>query len=413
MRTFLAILLLISLALLATSPRLYRLRRRRPVVVMISGGWLAIAAGVLIGPRGAQLITMEQINDTAPLLMVGLGWIGMMVGLQLRRDVLAALPRIILRIACTDAVVSTIAFGALAWAGMRIWSGETSTFLLAAPVVLLACGSISWSMETRSLRPGDDPGSKHLALLIRATGALGGVIAVTLFGLLDSLTGRGEPWATSPDVADSVVRIMSCLTLAVALGLIGRWTLQLAGRSRDQQLVVFIGIVAFIAGMATQFRIAPLFGAMVVGMVIANLSGGDLRRFEQFILKAEHVVAAVFAMLVGVLLSPHIGLPGVALALAIAAARMLIKPALLRFMLARSGEGQRTNDSALLIGPVRQSPLALAMGVTAYLLEPSALSARLLTVIVLAGVISDCIPLAGGLLRKRTTLVVASEAKLA
>ncbi|MEO1130799.1 MAG: hypothetical protein AAFX05_13990, partial [Planctomycetota bacterium] len=309
--------------------------------------------------------------------------------------------------------VSFLAFGALAWAGMRVWSGETSSFLLAAPVVLLACASISWSMETRSLRPGDDPGSKHLALLIRATGALGGVIAVTLFGLLDSLTGRGEPWETSPDVLDSVIRIISCLTLAVALGLIGRWTLQLAGRSRDQQLVVFIGIVAFIAGIATQFRVAPLFGAMIVGMVIANLPGGDLRRFEQFILRAEHVVAAVFAMLAGVLLSPRIGMPGVALALAIAAARMLLKPTLLRFILTRGGEEHGATDSALLIGPVRQSPLALAMGVTAYLLEPSVLSARLLTVIVLAGVVSDCIPLAAGLLRKRATHTEPGEAELA
>ena len=49
--------------------------------------------------------------------------------------------------------------------------------------------------------------------------------------------------------------------------------------------------------------------------------------------------------------------------------------------------------SPLYAAPIRQGPLAIAMGVGLMLSEPSAMNGRLLAIIVLAGLISEALPL--------------------
>src|SRR5690606_36242201 len=90
-RLFLTLIVLVALALIATSKRLYRVRRSRPMALLISGGWLSVGAGMLVGPNGLGAIDREMLLSLTPLMMIGLGWIGMMVGLQARREVLRSL----------------------------------------------------------------------------------------------------------------------------------------------------------------------------------------------------------------------------------------------------------------------------------------------------------------------------------
>lgn len=407
MQIFLTILVVSVLALLATSRRLYALRRRRPMIVLISGGWLAILAGAALGPSGAALITHRAVLPMTPLLMVGLGWIGLMVGLQLRRDVLAALPRAVKRLAVWDAAVSLVVFGAIAWAGLWIWVSERGVGWFVGPLALLACGGIGWSMETRSLRARDDPGSQRLALMVRASAALGAVLAVAVFGVAESLGERVSATEMRIDMPEAAIRVGVCVALAIAASVLGRIGLKLAGRTRDDQLVVFLGVVALVAGIGVQFRISPIFSAMLVGIAIANMQGVDVRQFERFILKAEHVVAAMFALLAGVLLNTRIGVPELAIAMSIAAARLLFKPPLFRMWARRVDREQIGSasvgipaDSGLYIGPVRQSPLAIALAVGFVLLEQrSELSTRLLTIVAIAGILSDLIPLGTSIAR--------------
>lgn len=49
-----AVALVMAIALFATSRRTLRLRRSRAMVVLISGGWLAVGIGVLLGRAGLR-----------------------------------------------------------------------------------------------------------------------------------------------------------------------------------------------------------------------------------------------------------------------------------------------------------------------------------------------------------------------
>ncbi len=406
MEIFLAILILVVASLLAGGQTMFRLRRARPVVVLLTGGWVALAGGIALGESGLGLFADEAILKPTPLLMMGLGWIGTMVGLQLRRDVLLALPPSLKRLVLTDVLASGAIFACLAAGGGWLWlrseaDGPVDIAALWRIVALLAAGAIGWSMETRSLRPRQPgPADERLALAIRAGGGLCAATAIVIFGVSATLVVRMNDGALSFAPGGAALDVGLTMLLALVAGLLGRYGLRLAGRHRDQQLVVFLGLVVFVAGVAVQLEVTPLFAALLTGAVVANLQGSDLRNFERFILGAEHTVAALFALLAGVLLDPRIGIGGLLFAVAIAAVRIATKPALLRSVLGRAapGPGDRVagelpRRSPLLAGPIRQIPLHLAMAVSLVLAEPSVLHKRLLAVVALAGLLSELLPL--------------------
>ena len=400
MSTFLAILIVSVLALLASSPLGFRLRRSRLTAALSSGGWLAIGVGVAIGPHGLGAVTPETIRRATPLVVLGLGWIGLMLGLQAQRAVLASLPRSLVRAWVADVAVSLVVFGSIGWVGASVWVGGPGGAPGGAPVVmaaLLACASLGWAMETRSLSTGDSVSQRHHALVIRGAGGLAGIAAVMVFGVVYAFAGPETE--RQPAIAAGASRLLVAVTLGFASGLIGRFALREAAGARGQSLGVVLGLVALVGGLAFELEASPLFAACLTGVVMANLDGGELRAFERVILRAEHAVAAVFSLLAGVLLDPEIGWSGLGLAALIAGARLVVKPVVMR-------AGGATPEAAGVLGwaVVRQSPLAVALAVSVLAVSTSIVSQRLLTVIVLAGVLAELTPLAAAWALRRSPM---------
>ena len=406
MDIFLAILIVIGLGLLSSGRVTYRLRRSRLMVVLLSGGWLAIFVGMLLGPNFFPLIGVTEAETTlvsprallesTPLLMMGLGWIGVMVGLQLRWEVVRSLSAGIWKVLLADASLSILLFGGIALVGIHLWTDADALAPIWPGVLLLTAGSIGWSMETRSLRMANATETDaRLDTLIRATGALGGVLAVTVLGLGYKIVTRDADGAFVFDLTGAIGRAALIGVLAVLVALLGRFAIGLAGKDRGHQLVVFLGIVVFVAGIATQLDLPPVFAAMLTGVILVNLKGNTIEGFEKFIVKAEFTVATIFALLAGILLDPRIGLPGLALALVIALARILVKPAFTRWAARRSDEQEPRlpADSPLYLGAARQHPIFLALAVSVVLLEPSAFNARLLTIVILSGLLCELLPI--------------------
>ncbi len=407
MEIFLAILIVIAIGLLSSGRFAYRLRRNRVMVVLLSGGWLAILTGMLLGPNllpvlgiteeGASLVSPLALLESTPLLMIGLGWIGVMVGLQLRWEVVRSLTAEVWKVLGIDALASILIFGGIAFAGLRLWTDADSLADIWRAGLLLSVGAIGWSMETRSLRMASATATDdRLDAFIRTTGALATILAVTLFGLGFKLAGRGPDGIFTFDFLGAAGRLAVTVILAILLGMLGRYAIGIAGKDRGHQLVVFLGIVVFVAGVATQLDLPPVFAAMLTGVAIVNIRGPKLESFEKFILKAEFTVANMFALLAGILLDPRIGIAGLGIALAIAMLRILIKPTLARVAILRlhTAEGdQLPSRSPLYLGAARQSPIVLALAVGLVVLEPSSFNQRMLTIVVLTGLLSELLPL--------------------
>lgn len=376
MHTFLTIMLIAVLALVASGAHGFRLRRSRLTAALASGGWLAVGAGALLGPHALRVVTPEAISSSTPLVVLGLGWIGLMIGLQMNRAVLGALPRRVVGVCAWDTVVSLVLFGAVGWFGLLSWGGAGGVWVSA---VLVACTSMGWAMETRSLASGEESEWREGAVLVRTAGALSGVVALGVFGVLSAFGGAGEGV-----VASGATRLFVAGTLGVVAGLIGRFALREASGDRGPTLAVVLGLVAMVGGLALTFGLSSLFVAGVTGAVMANLAGHEMREFGRVILRAEHVVAAVFAILAGALLDPNIGWRGIGLAAVIAGARLVVKPIVFR---------RGRAPGALGWAVVRQSPLAVALAVGVVVLVGEGWTQRLLTVVVLAGVLAQLTPL--------------------
>lgn len=400
MEVFLAILALVVVALVATSPVVYRLRRSRLATVMISGGWLPLGVGVLLGPEVADLIDADVVRSATPAAVVALGWIGFAVGLQVRREVLAAVPPAIVRVAGVDALVTAVAIGGLTWGVVAWWADGSGSFTtMLGAVSLIAAASLGWSLETRSLRGADSDADRAAEGAIRAGGSLLIIVAVILAGLVAGASGHGDVRGAASDLALSI-------GVALVLGVVGKYALGLAGNDRAQQLVVFLGLVAFVAGVAAQSLVTPMFSAMVAAAVIANLRGQQLRWFERFIFKGEPLIAAIVALLAGVLLETNLSTGAFVLIAALIAARVALKPPTVAI-------GAGVGRSRVVVGALRQSPIAIALGVGLVVEEGSRFSRELLSVLVLVGLASELIAIgaSSGIQRSRNRAATSSSAE--
>jgi len=405
MRLFVGILLGTVLALAATSPTFLKLRRATLFGALISGGWLGVLAGLALGPNGTGMIDHDIILQSAPLLTIGLGWIGLMVGLQLRWELLRQLPAWIVRLMALDSIVSIVVFAALAALGMRWWIPDASPAALATPVALLAACAIGWNPEMRSLRLAHWS-LAHQAAALTGASSLAAPVAIVVFtvgaaSIQGNIAHAGRFVPTS-----AALRLISLALIAITLGFIARFGLRKAGTNRSELLVIFLGVAALISGAATELGMTPLFSSMLAGVVITNLAGRELRRFERFVFEAEHVVATLFWVVAGVLLDVEIELIVLGIAVMFVLARVGLKPALVSRGL-RGLDGADAQDGRRLrrLAPIRQSPLAMMLCVSLVLSEPSPFNHQLLTLAALTGLLCDLIAVIGSLGAKPRTPV--------
>ncbi len=394
MDVFIAILVLIAAGLLATTKPAYRIRRAKPVAALVAGGWLSVLAGVLLGPSVFGLIQRESIFQAVPLLALGLGWIGFMVGLQLRLSLLKSLPKVVYTTVAADALLTLIVMAPIVLVALYIWLPEPTAADLLIPTIFIVASSLGWSLESRSL---GGISNERLALLIRAAGALAGVIAIVLFGLASKAVAQDAAGASHIAIDRAVLKVLHSAALAIAIGFIGRYMIRLAGSSHGHQLTVFLGIVAFIAGSAKQLDASPLITALGAGAVIANIDATGFRSFEAFIYRAEHTFAILFGLLAGLLMEPIFVPVMLAAALALVAVRAILKPFVLRRAALASGDESPAGEplpehSHVYLAAGRQSPLMLALAVSLILLEPSVFHKELLAFMVTVGVLSEIIP---------------------
>ena len=163
---------------------------------------------------------------------------------------------------------------------------------------------------------------------------------------------------------------------------------------RAETLVVFLGVVALAAGISGSLGVTPLLPAMITGATLANLrahqASAETAVFGRFILQAEHVVATLFALLAGVLLDPRLPLAALGVAGVVFLARALTKPTLYAALTAEiPSDADSRSRSAARRAPIRQSPVAMALAVSLFILSPDPASQRLLTIVVIVGVVSD------------------------
>ncbi len=369
LRILLGLAVLVALALAGSSRSVLPLRKSPIGKILMTGGWVSVGIGLILGPGVIGLLDLEHVMVLRPLVLFCLGWVGLMVGLQLRMELPKMLPARTWRAVAADSVICMIVLGAVAFAilsyGMRgvvehLGMEHHVTAVILAGV--LAASGIGWSAETRSI-VGNRPHLKKAAGALRVVSGMSSIVAVLVYGVLFMLIPHGdlmrEPEALTRLLPTFGIGLTVSLTIAVVCGLLGFWMMTIAGRGNSEFLVVLLGLVALFAGAAAMMGASALFVGMCVGVVIVNMPGKTLMKFQRVILEAEHTIAMALMLTAGVLADPFLTWWMWGLVLALVAARMLVKTSISRRELVQMEPS--ASNTAVTVGPLRQAPLGIAM----------------------------------------------------
>jgi len=262
------LLVIIGLISLAGSSRLFaRLRSLPSWRLFFTTSTLFLFSGILIGPHGINLISHTTLLELKPVTELLMGWVGMVLGLQLRWHHLRRTPWRIAVGSQIQAVVSMVIifFGFLLFYKFNpdLFSSVDHWRLFA----MLAAIGLSTAPEIIQLSGLKLIRNKHsfrTALFFANFGRISAIIAV---GILYTIF---RP-------ADGVLPLAAILWLGLTLGLgiiLGLATSFFSHHSEDEAgfLATIIGIIIFAAGLAYYLQLSPLLLTLVIGAVTANSS---------------------------------------------------------------------------------------------------------------------------------------------
>ncbi|HEX6940165.1 MAG TPA: cation:proton antiporter [Longimicrobiales bacterium] len=357
MNPLIGALILVMLGLLGA--RLSFTVKRAPLGprLIVATGTHFLFLGFLLGSHVLDLLSRGTINELYPFLALGLGWIGLLFGLQLDRRHLRHFPRAYLAVALGQAAVAFLLFygaGRLLAAGAGAEGSATNALLMATAAT--ACISTPAGIVLISNTFLVRGKVSQLLLFIASLDGVVGIVALQL------AYGAYHPLAAAAPAAgiDALVWLGVALALGIVFGVFFLWLTR--PRPEREELVLFLlGLVVFSAGTAFYLGLSPLFLSMVIGVVVANFS--PVRRQVYAVLQAwEQPIYVILLVLAGALLSfPSWAV--VPLAAAYLVARVAGKLAG-GFLLTRAARLPFPAPARLGLGLIPQGGISLAMAVS-------------------------------------------------
>lgn len=379
--------------------------------LLLATGSHFLLLGLLLGP-GLGLLTLEVIGQLESLFALGLGWIGLLFGLQLDRSQLSQFPPAYLLFTFAQAGVAFAFFAGLAVLGVQLFGGlrpgvELAIFTAAATAAVSTPAGVALISRTFRVQGPVTRLIFYVASLDACVGILALQLTYAVYHPSTAVVG-GMGWGLWLGIA---------VAAGVVFGVIFLW-LTRPKPERDELTLFLLGLAVFEAGTALYLGLSPLFVCMLTGAVIANLSPSRKRVYS--ILQGwEKPIYVVVLILAGALLGAGSWL-AVPLAVAYATVRAAAK-------YAGGRAARRLVPTGLAIPPtlglglVPQGGISLAMALSAALtygaiVGPEGAAIQLAFATIVVGVAASELVgpfLIRGLLRRAGEITPSDEAALA
>ncbi|MEN8375723.1 MAG: cation:proton antiporter [Gemmatimonadota bacterium] len=270
--------------------------------LLIVTGMHMLLLGFLLGSHGLGVLGRDLLRQLDPFLALGLGWIGLLFGLQVDRRHLREFPGRFMALALAQGVVAFLLFlglglgvaALLANRGVLTYGPAVRTAIVAAAAT--ACistpAAIALLSDTFQVRGR----LTQLLFFIASLDAMVGIAALQLNYALHR-PGQVAPTGTWLDAA---LVLGSATILGVTLGVL--FLLLSRPRPHREELFLFLlGLAVFGAGAAQYLGLSPLYVCGIAGTVIANTS--PLRsRVYRVLQEWEKTVYVILLLLAGALL---------------------------------------------------------------------------------------------------------------
>lgn len=238
--------------------------------------------GVLDGP------TLDALN---PFMVLGLGWVGLLYGVQLDVKRLSNIGRAVVAGALLQsALTALVVFAAMYALVHALVPAESpcwpSALVLAAVASCTASSSLALIAGRRKSGPALD-----FALL---SASLDDLVAIPILAcvlcFMPVFPGRDVPF-------EAWHRVVYSIGLGVVTGVIMNGMARGRGK-REELFVVVLGLVIFSGAAALFFRVSPLFTSLLAGLIVGNLSG-EREKITGILLQGEKPLYLVFLVFAG------------------------------------------------------------------------------------------------------------------
>lgn len=299
-KTVLGLLLLLALAFLGGHPRVRGLERAVGVSRVMAAGLPFVLLGFIMRHPAVKVLTDSVLNDLDPVLLLGLGWIGFVMGFRTDARVFEEV----------TAGVKQLVLGRALAAGILIVGSTTGLLYFLSPVTprsltdptLLRGGLVLGSVGT--LMSLSTP---HLLAMRNGTPQAVGIMAqvvriqevVGLAGMLFlSAYFRPHGNAVSWQIPGTAWLFIT-LGLGVTIGILVYTILLRLSTNTAESAVLILGSVSFAAGVAAGLRLSPVTVCFVGGMVLANFPGPHKDRVRETLERLERPIYLLFLIVVG------------------------------------------------------------------------------------------------------------------
>ncbi|MFO7588921.1 MAG: hypothetical protein R6X22_12770 [Gemmatimonadota bacterium] len=297
MRLLLTALALVLISLVGSRVGFRSRRASIAVRLFFSSGSHFVLIGFLLGPHAAGLVTPELIGKLSPFVALGLGWIGLLFGLQFDRGVLRAFRRGEHVAAAGQAVIAWIVLAVGLWGGF-VLIGRADAGFPAAAIAAAAAGCVAsptGAVVVFGSTRVRGPMSRLVSLATSLDGAIG---IVTLAFLYAFVHAPASPATLELGPARWIL-------VPVLVALLAGWLFLSLSREKppgDELVLFLLGLALVLAGTSLSIAASTLFTAALAGAFLANLSPMR-RRVMTAVATWEKPVHVLFLTLAGTMLS--------------------------------------------------------------------------------------------------------------
>lgn len=263
MSAILGLVILVAIAY-AGSLHIFSKEKLPPLIrYLFYTGWEFMLIGIIIGPLVLNFFPEFLLRELEPVIHLGLGWIGLLIGAQMRWGDLARVERWQLRLTLYQALFSSLLVMLAVFLPLHYYYTWGIGNAIVAATVIAASAAVS-SPTVLALLGKERRFNATARQLLNVIASLDAMVAVVLMALGLTLLRHG---------LTSFTLGLKYLAQVAGTGLLLGFFFRHLPREKlkdKEQTVLMIGFVFFSAGVGGVLSVSPLVICFIAGVFLAN-----------------------------------------------------------------------------------------------------------------------------------------------
>lgn len=258
----LLLLVIVITSYLAAHVVFERLARR---FALVSGAEYLLL-GLLLGPEFGGMLPPHVVENFSPLITLGLGWIGALVGTQLALSQLVRTPARRYRVALAESVATALLIGCIQFLALRfgIELPVDQAIVVSCALALLAlpASAAGVSVVAREQQAGN-PVVRQLQVSTAMAAVLASGGLAVIFAILHA----------TPSAIGRALVPTEWVGITLAIGVVGGTLFHVFVGDEtnvDRLFISLAGAIILVSGAAAALRLSPVFAALVFGAILGN-----------------------------------------------------------------------------------------------------------------------------------------------